>query len=110
MLYCGKKITSLMRGRYLIHLWFVKTFGNAESRRINPETGENDPNGVWVESDRDCAAQELYYCMHGSCADETGHYDKDFLNDRIWWNLATPEESNQRCLMETADEDMRRNM
>lgn len=108
MIYLGKKITSFMRGRYLMRLWLTSVFGNKYPTRINPETGELDPDGILVESERDTASQELYYCMHGLCSDTTAGYDKDFLNDRIWWSLATPEEQDSRIRMEIADEYMKR--
>lgn len=94
-----KKITYRHYVYHLIRLWLTKKFGSNVPRRINPETGEDDPSGVWIESDKDAAARELYYCIH----------EKGFLRDQIWWTLATPEEAEQRILMEAADEYMRRN-
>jgi hypothetical protein len=108
-LYCGKQISGLMRGKYLAKLWLTKKFGNTKTRKINPETGEDDPNGYPVESERDIAAMEWAYATQGLTADKPG-YDKDFVNDRIWYELATPEEQDERARFEMADDQMYRNM
>lgn len=102
MMYCGKRISGWMRFMYLVRLWITKTFGDNRTRYENPETGEDDPNGIPFESKRDIAAMEWAYAMHRFMSNETTGYDRDFVNDRIWYELATLEEQDARAKFEAA--------
>ena len=108
MKYCGREITATMRASWIAKTWIAKTFGSTKAHRINPDTGEEDPNGITCESDRDIAAMSWVYAMHGLCSDDGDGYDRDFVNDRIWYEIATPEEQDLRARMEDANDYMLR--
>lgn len=90
MKYIGKRITSYMRFEYLFKLWLAKKFG---SKKI-VET----PDGIPCESERDIASMLWHYIWHSN-----DHYDRHFVNDQIWYALASDEEQQTRAEFEDAD-------
>ena len=85
-MYFGKRITLRMMAAYMLKLWWTKTFGNAV-----------DKNDGW--SERDIAAFTWATMMQGQTADNDS-FDKDFLIDQIWYELASDEECETRALLE----------
>jgi hypothetical protein len=93
MKYCGKNITRLDMAKFIAKLWATKTFGSRESYKINPETGERDPDGVLRES-----ARHIARCAWARI------FDKDLIIDQIWYEKASEEEQEARVRCEMADE------
>lgn len=106
--YCGIKITSFMRGKYLAKLWLAKTFGSKEKRLVDPYTNEYDPNGILVDSIREIAAMDWAYSMKSLSGRPL--YDKNFINDQIWYELASEEDIQSREQFEYANDQMLRYM
>jgi hypothetical protein len=94
---------------YLVKLFITKTFGSKTERKINPETGDDDPNGFPIESSRDIALMTWAYIFHGMNSDKGG-FDRTFLLDQIWYEKASPELQKERAEFEAADQYMLNNM